>query len=132
VYWPPQIGAPLPRAAEAVGVRRKLVDYSLDPTNEVGGPKARGFAPILGITVANVGYPEGAIQTGVLTVPISGIRDNPPWGTNCVVVVPVRGLDEKSGRIVNVKTGWALDGPGAPPRLATAFPRPRLETRWQP
>jgi hypothetical protein len=32
----------LPRAAEALGVREKLADYSLEVTHEDGGPKARG------------------------------------------------------------------------------------------
>jgi len=105
-------------------VRRKLIGYSLDPTNEVGGPKARGFALILGITVADVGYLEGAIQTGVLTVPISGIRDNPPWGTSCVVVIPVRGIGEKNGRVIGVRTAWLFTSPYDPPRMTTAFPRP--------
>ena len=105
-------------------MRRKLADYSLDPTNEVGGPKARGFALILGITLANIDYLEGAIQTGILVVPVASVRDNPPYGVNCVVEVPVRGLGKKSDRVVNVRTAWALAAAGAPPRLATAFSRP--------
>jgi filamentous hemagglutinin len=107
----------------AVGLRRKLADYSLDPANEVGGSKARGFELILGITIADIDYLEGAIQTGVLVVPVASVRDNPPYGVNCVAEVPVRGLGEKRERVVNVRTVWVLAA-GTPPRLATAFPRP--------
>ncbi|MGA2163721.1 MAG: hypothetical protein ABSH36_04555 [Solirubrobacteraceae bacterium] len=45
-------------------------------------------------------------------------------GVSCVVMVPVRGLGEKSERVVNVRTAWALDHPGAAPRLASAYLRP--------
>jgi hypothetical protein len=123
MVWPPKVGDPLPRAAEAFGARRKLATYSLDTTHRIGGPKARGFERILGITIDNIGYLEGAIQTGILITAVSVVRDTPPWGINCTVMVPVRGLGEKSGRIANVRTAWLLAGAGAPPRLVTAFPR---------
>ncbi len=121
--WPPKVGDPLPCAAEAVGDRRKLATYSLDKAHEDGGPMARGFERILGITIRDIDYLEGAIQTGILTVAVSGVRDNLPWGINCAVVVPVRGRGEKSGRIADVRTAWLLAGAGAPPCLVTAFPR---------
>jgi hypothetical protein len=37
------------------------------------------------------------------------------------VIVPVRGLGEKSGRVIDVTTAWQFDEPYAPPRLVTAF-----------
>lgn len=63
--WPPKAGEPLPWAAEAIGVRRKLVGYSLNSTHEDGGPKARGFELILGITVDDVDHLESAIRIGI-------------------------------------------------------------------
>ncbi len=123
VPWPPRAGKPLPRAAEATGVRRKLAGYSLDPTNEVGGPKARGFEMILGITIEDVDYLAGAIQRGILIEPVGSVRENPPWGLNCVVEIPVRGLGEKDGRIVNVRTVWEIAGE-TPPRLVNAYLKP--------
>ncbi len=65
--WPPRIGEPLPRAADAIGVRRKLADYSLDVTHEYGGPKARGFSLILGVTIDDLDYLEAAIRDGILS-----------------------------------------------------------------
>jgi hypothetical protein len=120
----PTVGELLPRAAEAFGVRDKLAGYSLDMTHEEGRSKAHGFARILGITIEDIGYLEGALHTGVLLAPVGSMRDKPPWGVECVVVVPVRGLGEKSGRVVNVRTAWLLTGTDDPPRMTTAFPRP--------
>ena len=119
--WPPKGGDPLPRAAEAIGARRKLTTYSLDAAHESGGPKARGFERILGITVRDVGYLEGAIQTGALLVAVSAVRDRLPYGFVCEVKIPVRGLGAKSGRTAVVTTGWMLDEPGAVPRLVNAL-----------
>jgi hypothetical protein len=121
VHWPPQIGAPLPRAAEAVGAHRKLTTYSLDTAHKRGGSKARGFELILGITIENVGYLEGAIQTGILMTPISGVRIRPPYGIHCEVKIPVRGLGAKTERVTEVTTVWELANAGAAPRLVNAY-----------
>lgn len=119
--WPPKVGDPLSRGAEAVGVRRKLATYSLDLAHRRGGPKARRFEQLLGITIRDVDYLEGAILTGILVVPVGAVRDNPPWGVNCVVDVPVRGRGESSGRAIKVRTAWELIDADAAPRLVTAF-----------
>jgi hypothetical protein len=119
--WPPKIGDPLPRAAVAVGVPRKLATYSLDTAHEFGGPKARGFELILGITIRDIGYLEGAIQTGVLMAPISAVRVREPYGFHCEVRVPVRGLGAKAGRVIEVRTAWELTEPAAVPRLINAY-----------
>jgi len=116
------VGELLPRGARAFGVRRKLEKYALDITNEVGAPKACGFERILAITLDDIDYLEGAIYTGAVVVPVSEIRDNAPWGIKCTVIVPVRGRDEKSGRLVDVTTAWEIRSSDAPPRLVTAFP----------
>jgi hypothetical protein len=121
--WP-QAGEPLPRAAEAIGVRNKLSGYSLDIAHADGGPKARGFELILGITIKDVDYLENAIQKGILDIPISAVRSNPPWGMSCVVDVPVHGLGEKRGRVLNVRTVWEIAGSETPPRLVNAYLKP--------
>ncbi len=59
------MGEPVPCAAQALGVHVKLARYSLDPTNEVATSKVRGFEQILGITLEDIDYLEGAIYTGV-------------------------------------------------------------------
>ncbi len=122
--WPPRIGEPLPQAKEAVGIRRKLLDYSLNPTHERGGPKAHGFERILGITVDHVDHLEAEIRAGILTVPVSAIRSAIPAGFNCVVDVPIGGLGAKSRRLIAVRTVWLLTDETAVPRMTTAFVRP--------
>jgi hypothetical protein len=119
--WKPKIGEPLSRAAASVGVRRKLAAYSLDPAHEFGGPKARGFELILGITIRDIGYLEGAIQTGILLASISAVRLREPYGFHCEVRVPVRGLGAKTGRVIEVRTAWELTDSTAVPRLINAY-----------
>ena len=122
--WPPKAGELLPRAAEAWGVREKLAGYSLDMTHEDGGPKARGFESILGITSADIDYLEGAILDSIGKTPISSVRHNPPYGYNCVVEFPLRGRGEKSERVVKLRTVWRIAEAGAQPHMTTAYLRP--------
>jgi len=120
----PAIGEPLPRAAEAFGVHIKLATYSLDIDHKDGGPKARGFERILGITIADIDYLEAEILVRILDTPIREVRDNRPYGVKCVVDIQVRGIGAKAERVINVRTVWAIEQPGAPPRLVTAIPKP--------
>lgn len=122
--YPAAVGQLLPRAAEAAGVRRKLAGYSLDHTNEIGAPKARGFQRMLDITVEDIDYLEGAIHTGILTAPIGSMRPNPPWGVNCVVVVPLRGRREKASRVLPLRTVWLLADQITPPQIVNAYLKP--------
>ena len=121
---PPAVGELLPRAAVAFGVRVKLETYSLDVAHEKGGPKARGFEQILGITIDAIEYLEAQILARVLDTPITEVRDNPPHGIKCTVDIQVPGIGAKADRVANVRTVWVFDQPGAPPRLVTAIPKP--------
>jgi hypothetical protein len=120
----PAVGALLPRAAEAFGVRYKLETYSLNTTNEAGRAKAKGFELVLGITLRDIDYLEGQIVTGVLRTPVSSIRDNSPYGVNCVVELPVQGIGAHSQRVANVLTAWEIREPGEKPRLVSAYIKP--------
>lgn len=117
----PRIGELLPQARRPVGVRRKLITYSLDMDHEVGGPKAQGFALILGITIDAVDYLEEEIRTGILETPVCAVRLNPPHGVNCVVDLPLRGLGDKRRRMVILRTAWILSNPTGSPRLTSAY-----------
>jgi len=120
----PAVGELLPRAAEAFGLRYKLETYSLDVTHNDGGPKARGFELILGITIDAIDYLETQILARVLDTPISEVRDNPPHGVNCAVDIQVRGIGATADRVATVRTAWIISTPGDPPRLVNAFPKP--------
>jgi hypothetical protein len=92
-------------------VREKLLAYSLDLAHESGGPKARGFERILGITTLHIGYLEGEIRSAIATAPIRSVRDNPPHGINCVVEFPLRGVEDKRFRIIQLRTTWGSPMP---------------------
>jgi hypothetical protein len=119
--WPPEEGELLPRASEAIGIRQKLIDYSLDPSHKVGGPKAVGFARILGITLHSVDYLEAEIEAGILVTPIRSTRENPPHGINCVVEFTLRGIGPHRRRAAALRTIWELTDPQSAPRLVNAF-----------
>jgi hypothetical protein len=120
--WPPQVGELLPRATEAFGVRVKLETYSLDLTHKDGRPKARGFERILGITITDIDYLEAMILDGAQITPISSVSDNPPYGVNCVVDMPIHGIRDKSDRVLTVRTVWEIADANTPPRLVSAYP----------
>jgi hypothetical protein len=119
--WPPEVGQLLPRADEAFGVRYKLATYSLAPTHRFGGPKAKGFEVILGITMDSIDYLVDEIYDGILKMPISSVRPNPLEGFSCVVDLPLRGIGARRHRIENLRRVWHLCQPDALPRLANAF-----------
>lgn len=121
---PPAVGELLPRVDDAFGVRYKLATYSLDTTHDSGGPKARGFELILGITIEAIDYLEGQIMARIRDTPISSIRDNPPYGLSCVVDMPIRGIGAHGQRLINVRTTWEIAALGDPPRLVSAYPKP--------
>ena len=114
----------LPRATDAFGLRYKLATYSLNVTNKDGGPKARGFEQILGITIDAIDYLEAQILARILDTPVTKIRDNPPHGTNYVVDIQIQGIGAKADRVVTVRTIWIISTPGDAPRLVNAFPKP--------
>lgn len=125
--WPPQVGELLPRTEQAEGLREKLIGYSLNASHKRGGTKALGFSSMLGITIAEVDYLEIAIRRGIRAAPVVAVRPNPPYGIKCVVEFPLRGLGERRHRTVNLRTVWQFTSPTSPPRLLTAFPKPRIE-----
>jgi uncharacterized protein DUF6883 len=125
VSWPPKIGELLPRAAEAVGVHRKLATYSLAVGHRRGGPKAVLFERLLGITLEHVDHLAEEIRAGVLAAPIISVRDNAPHGVNCHVRIPVRGVGIHQARVIAITTGWQLRYVGDRPRLVSAYIKKR-------
>jgi hypothetical protein len=121
VAWSPKIGEPLPRGEDAYNVHEKLRDYALNLQQEDGRHKAVVFKAALGITAADVDYLANAVLAGISVTPIRAVRENLPWGYNCEVRVPIRGLHEQSERTVEVSTVWEVRHGGDPPRLVTAF-----------
>jgi hypothetical protein len=121
VSWPPLPGDLLPRADDAYGVDDKLRQYSLNLEHSVGGPKARAFARILGISEDDLPYLAAALRDGVRRIPMSDVRDAGPFGQHCRVLVPVKGLRSYADREAIVLTSWQLRWQGDAPRLVTAY-----------
>lgn len=108
-----------------MGIRERLADYSLHPSHKRGGPKAHGFAVILGITIDAIDYLETQIFLGIRRHPIEAVVDNRPYGWNCPVEFPIRGIGSYSERWADLRTVWELADPHLPPRLISAFPKGR-------
>ena len=119
--WPPRIGELLPHGEDAYNVREKLRDYSLNLAHDVGGDKAAGFLRILGISSGDLEYLVAALLDGARELPVTAVRDNPPFGFNCNVIVPVRGLGDRDDRVADVLTSWELRHEDDSPRLVTAY-----------
>jgi len=121
--WPPRVGELLPRAEEALGVREKLATYSLALDHHRGGSKAKGFKVVLGISMASIDHLEAEIRTGILKAPVTTARKNPPYGVNCVVEFPIRGVGERSEVFAQLRAVWLVRRE-VPPRLVSAYLKP--------
>ncbi len=106
-----------------MNIRQKLASYALVHTHTSGGPKARGFELLLGITLDQIDYLETEIRSGILKVPVSAVRPNHPHGFNCVVELQIRGVEKRAMHLATVRTVWEMSRRGSRPRLVTAFPR---------
>jgi hypothetical protein len=71
MWWPPRLGEPLPRGAEAVGVHHKLETYSLVLDHERGGDKALVFERALGVTHREVDYLATETEASESTTSVS-------------------------------------------------------------
>jgi hypothetical protein len=124
MWWPPRLGEPLPRGAEAVGIHHKLETYSLVMDHGRGGDKALVFLRALGITHREVDHLAAEIGSGLATQPVTYVGFT-PHGLRCQVLVPVRGVGIHQGRVLPVVTGWHLRYVGDRPRLVTAYIKKR-------
>lgn len=105
------MGERLPNAANAVILKQKLAGYCLNLEHGDGGPKARAFRDVLGISANDWAYLRDQILAGVREASVTGRRER-----TLEVFVEVVGLN---GAMATVKTGWEMrDGK---PHLVTAF-----------
>jgi hypothetical protein len=122
VSWPPQVGEPLPRASEAVGITEKLRGYVLAQDHRDNQGKAHGFLVRLGIDLDTVEHLADEIRAGIANSRVSSVRPR-PYGLNCVVEFEISGTCRYSDRSSRIRTIWHLRSPGDRPRLITAFLR---------
>lgn len=110
-------------------MREKLARYSLAREHRRGGPKAVLFGHLLGITLADVDHLEAEIRRGVTIHPVSRAWTT-PYGEQCTVRIPVRGVGIHQGHVAVVTTGWQLRYVGDRPRLVSAYIKGKRAT-WQ-
>lgn len=101
-------------------MREKLERYSLAMDHDDGGPKAYLFKQLLSITLADRDHLAAEIERGVAIHPITRAWET-PFGQQCQVRIPVRGVDIHQSHVMFVTTGWQLRYVGDRPRLVTAY-----------
>jgi len=114
VSWPPKIGELLPRAADAWSEAHKWSEWILAERGH--GPE---WAKVLHVGLDDLDLIWEAIAAAVLVEPVSRILDRGEHGLNCRVDVRLT-IAERSAPI---RTVWNYQGPGAAPRLVSAYPR---------
>ncbi|MBX3267452.1 MAG: hypothetical protein KF831_12180 [Acidobacteria bacterium] len=106
----------IPKADKAVVEMRKLTDYCLDLSSEVGGHKARVFASALGLRK------EDAFKLSALLK--IAVRENEAelgradeFGQRYIVDFEAMNGDKNA----MVRSVWISEADGKPPRLVTCF-----------
>lgn len=111
----PEIGQPLPRAADAHATGDKWRGWILAAQGH--GPE---WARVLDVEPDDSEQIWQAIAAAVLDAPVSTIRDRTPHGGVCGVELTLTNND----RTARVATAWHYGDDHAAPRLVTAYPDP--------
>jgi len=107
----------LPNAEFAVVPAAKVRDYLLNPSHPQGGPKARVFAAVLGLTRDDWRYLRDQLRAGAMHAPALH-RETTTWGELFEVRMEVQGHE---GRAAVVRTGWIIRSDDHRPHLTTAY-----------
>jgi hypothetical protein len=113
VPWPPKVGEPLPRAAEAWCEQAKLRDWIL-------GEKGHGseWRRVFRIQAEDSDLVWESIAEAVLRSPIREVR-----GEGIAVTYSVLIELTINDRIATVLSAWHYKDESAAPRLVTAYPK---------
>lgn len=111
--WPPQVGDPLPRAADAWCVHEKWVDWILAADGH--GPE---WAKVLQVEPDEWELAWQALKGAVLEAAIRTVRSLDAGGVTCSVRVELT-IGERTAPVVSA---WHYSEPGAAPPLVTAYP----------
>lgn len=111
----PQIGQPLPRAADAYATGDKWRGWVLATHGH--GPE---WASVFDAGPGDEGQIWRAIAAAVTDAPVSTIRDRAPYGVVCGVEL----ILTVNARKAPVATAWHYADENAAPRLVTAYPSP--------
>lgn len=103
--------------AEHADVGTKLEDYSLNPLHREGRHKARVFASVLGITLANANILRDAVLAAAATSDNAEARGDNGFGEVCNLRFP---LTTEHGSAI-VLTSWIVRHGEDFPRLTTCY-----------
>ena len=112
--WPPRVGEPLPRAAEAW--------YELPKLKWILGAEGHGreWERVFRMGPVDRELFWRAIAIAALGSPVRDVRDRSPNGIACETR-PRLSLNRRSSLAI---ISWHYPHEGAPPRLVTAYPTP--------
>lgn len=111
--WPPKVGDPLPRAAEAWCEPSKWDGWIL-----VTRGHGAEWAKVLHVGLDDVEAVWAAIAEAVLADPVSKVRDLGAHGLNCRVDTRLT----IGPRSAPIRTAWHYADTDSPPRLVSAYP----------
>jgi hypothetical protein len=111
--WPPQLGEPLPRAADAWCAQEKWLAWIL--AKDGHGPE---WAKVLQVEPDEWELAWQALKGAVLEAAIRTVRSLDAGGVTCSVRVELT-IGERTAPVVSA---WHYSEPGAAPRLVTAYP----------
>ena len=106
----------IPNAERATVAIEKLVDYCLDPTNEVGQHKAKVFASALGITQINFDVLRTALLEAVKGNDAELTRSSVQGDVYVVDFLLVNG-----SRQATIRSVWMIDSGATDPRLISCY-----------
>jgi hypothetical protein len=113
--WPPEVGDPLPRAAEAWCTREKWANWIL--AEQGHGPE---WGHVLHVDPSQWEALWEAIAAAVIGALIETVRNLGATGVSCGVALEL----EIEGRTASVISAWHYGTEGSAPRLVTAYPKP--------
>lgn len=111
--WPPQVGDPLPRAADAWCVQEKWLAWIL--AEDGHGPE---WAKALQVEPDEWELAWKALKRAVREAAIRTVRSLDAGDVTCGVRVDLT-IGERTAPVVSA---WHYEEPGAAPRLVTAYP----------
>lgn len=111
--WPPQVGDPLPQAADAWCVQEKWLAWILAEGGH--GPE---WAKVLQVEPDEWELAWQVLKGAVLEAAIRTVRSLDAGGVTCSVKVELT-IGERTAPVVSA---WHYSEPGAAPRLVTAYP----------
>jgi hypothetical protein len=113
--WPPQVGDPLPRAAECWYEQAKLDEWILDSRGH-----GLEWERVFRVSSADRNRVWEALAGAAIKATIVEVRDRAASGVLCGVRAQLV-IGERSAAVI---MSWHYAAPDAAPRLVTAYPSP--------